>query len=74
MATATVVGKDCPICGKPGVVVTLQSMDDYNRWVGGTLIQNAMPYLTASEREALMTGMCDTCWNDTFLYYPEDDE
>lgn len=63
---ATVMGKVCPFCGAPGPVLTLQSMDDYNRWVGGTVIQKAMPYLTPSERESLQTGICDTCWKETF--------
>lgn len=71
MTTATVVGPNCPFCGIPGQVVTIQSMDDYNRWVGGTVIQTAMPYLNSSEREALMTGICDTCWEETFS---EDDD
>lgn len=36
------------------------------RWEQGELIQNAMPNLTASEREFIMTGITDDVWNDTF--------
>ena len=43
------------------IVVNNQSVTDYN---SGSLIQNAFPSLSASEREFLMTGMCcDPIWN-----------
>ena len=35
-------------------------------WQNGALIQNAMPHLTASEREFLMTGITDSEWDDAF--------
>jgi hypothetical protein len=35
---------------------------DLVRWANGELIQNAMPYLTADERELIMTGTCGECW------------
>lgn len=37
---------------------------DYARWQGGELIQNAMPYLSADERELLISGICGTCWDE----------
>lgn len=63
--SATVESKACPFCDSTEII-RLRSMDDYNSWVGGTLIQNAMPYLTPSQRERLMTGICGTCWDDVF--------
>lgn len=37
--------------------------EGYNAWrYGGMLIQNALPDLTASERELLISGLCDTCY------------
>lgn len=65
MPTTTVMSKPCPFCGTEQVV-RINDLADYNRWLGGTVIQEAMPYLTASEREALMTGICDPCWKETF--------
>lgn len=51
------------------IAVTKQQMD---AWVTGTkCIQDALPDLTADEREFLMTGATPQEWNDAF---PEDDE
>jgi hypothetical protein len=38
------------------------------------LIQNALPSLTSDEREALMTGMCPSCWEKMFAGTTEEDE
>ena len=35
-------------------------------WQNGVTIQNAMPHLTASEREFILTGITDTEWDDAF--------
>ena len=34
-------------------------------WQAGELIQNALPYLNANDRELLQTQICGTCF-DTF--------
>ena len=40
---------------------------DYNDWdEQGVLIQRAMPYLSTSDREFLMTGATDQEWNEAF--------
>jgi hypothetical protein len=38
----------------------------FSAWIGGALIQEAMPHLTASEREFLMTGITSEEWDETF--------
>ena len=43
--------------------VTEEQLSD---WKVGTLIQNAMPNLTADEREFLMTGITAKEWAATF--------
>lgn len=43
--------------------VTLEQLKD---WQGGMLIQNAMPNLTADEREFIMTGITADEWDETF--------
>ena len=58
------VGRECPFCGKYHEVVVSES--DYCAWQGGERIQNAMPYLSANEREILMTGICSDCWAGMF--------
>jgi len=40
--------------------------EDVDRWQNGELIQNAMPYLSADERELLISGTCGTCFDNMF--------
>lgn len=54
----------CPFCGKAHEVECNE--EDYFDWQDGELIQNAMPYLSAQEREYLITGICEDCWNKMF--------
>ena len=39
---------------------------DLANWEGGELIQNAMPYLTADEREVLISGICGPCFGGLY--------
>ena len=50
--------------GKPFQIVTY--LNDANAWINGESIQNAFHYLTAEEREIMLTGMDDECWENTF--------
>jgi len=43
--------------------VTLEQMAS---WEQGELVQNAMPNLSAYEREFIMTGITPTEWNEMF--------
>jgi hypothetical protein len=55
----------CPICGKEyGIYVNGE--DDFNWSFKGMLAQDAFPYLSASERESLISGICSECWDDMF--------
>lgn len=55
-----VLERPCPFCGKT------QSKsfpkEGLKKWTDGALIQKAMPNVTPSDREFLMTGICDDCW------------
>jgi hypothetical protein len=44
---------------------------DYEKWMAGAMIQNAMPYLTPTEREFLKTGYTQEDWDAMFP--PEQD-
>lgn len=35
-------------------------------WVDGMLIQDAMPHLTADQREFMITGITPAEWNEAF--------
>lgn len=55
----------CPICGKATFISV--KMEDYINWTENDyLIQDAFPYLSAEERECLITGICPTCWEKMF--------
>lgn len=41
-------------------------LSDANQWVNGGMIQVCFPYLTAEEREILMTGNDDESWDRMF--------
>ena len=45
------------------IPVTQSQIDD---WESGTLIQDAMPNVSADDREFLMTGVTPEEWTDTF--------
>ena len=64
-----VVDTECPHCHKQAALTV--DVEGYNRWKRGELIQVALPALTADQREALITGVCPTCWDKMF---PPDEE
>lgn len=46
--------------------VITAKLEDVNRWVNGELIQIAMPYLNADQREILKTGIDAQSWDEMF--------
>lgn len=60
----------CPICGKQNIINIDE--DGYYNWLGGELIQNALPNLTYIERELLITGTCQDCIENNFENYEVD--
>jgi len=50
----------CPICGESQDIVA--TVVDLERWDNGALIQDALSYLSADQREALISGICAECW------------
>lgn len=62
--TAVSVSCTCPCCGKETAL--LVPARGYRLWQEGELIQNALPTLFPSEREALISGLCETCQAEIF--------
>jgi len=58
------IKKTCPLCGKTTHIVV--NGDDYEKWQNGMLIQRAFPYMSADEREVLITGICYNCQTKVF--------
>ena len=57
-------GVDCRICGDEHTILANET--DVCHWQDGALIQDVLPYLTASERELFISGTCDNCWTEMF--------
>ena len=49
----------CPFCGEDHAVEV--NLAQFEAWQSGELIQNAMPDLTFTEREQLISGLCPKC-------------
>lgn len=54
----------CPFCGHANEVEVNEM--DYLDWQDGELAQVAFPYLSADERETLISGICHQCWDKMF--------
>ena len=54
----------CRTCGDTHILMV--NAQDKKRWMEGELIQDAMPYLSADERELLISGTCVTCFDKMF--------
>lgn len=54
----------CPFCGAPHYVAC--SAEGFEAWQNGELIQNALPELTPTEREQLISRICPECQKSIF--------
>jgi len=55
----------CQFCGR--IFTVLTNREDMVSWLSGSgYIQDLMPYLSAIEREMLISGTCDDCWKELF--------
>lgn len=64
------IERTCPMCGtKNKVEVEEKDYVDFKE--NGKLAQWAFPYLTPEERELIISGICNNCWDTIF---DEDDE
>ena len=58
------IEKTCPFCGEAWRCTF--PTNGYNKWMGGELIQRAMPTVPAHSREFLISGICPDCQKDIF--------
>ena len=63
------VNTQCRSCGECQKISF--NANDWQRWQEGEFIQEAMPYLSAAEREMMISEICETCFDAMF---PEDGE
>lgn len=63
----------CESCGQLYILdVDKKDFNDYMYHV--RYIQDAMPYLTAGERELILSKTCNTCYNKMFEMEDEDED
>ena len=56
----------CKYCNQVYIVKDIKP-EDYQEWHNGLgLIQDVMPYLSAGDRELMVSRTCDNCWNKMF--------
>ena len=60
------IERKCPFTGKINVLEISVTKLQLERWANGISIQDAMPTLTADEREFIMTGITASEWDKTF--------
>jgi hypothetical protein len=59
----------CKYCGITYQI--LANRQDVHDWLSGSgYIQDILAYLSAGERELLISGMCNNCWK---IFYPKVD-
>ena len=62
------ITRTCPFCKLPHSFEIEEELYEAGekKLLNGSLIQNAFPTLTPSQRELLITGICDDCWDKMF--------
>ena len=60
MRTVEVSTPVCMVCGRSGRIEV--PVEGFEAWRRGMLIQDALPGLDQGQRELLMTGTHDHCW------------
>lgn len=60
METAIVETLPCPMCGERAAIEVRTA--GFAAWMQGALIQDAFPELDQHQRELLMTGTHEHCW------------
>lgn len=60
----TIIAITCPFCRADHEVEV--NFEEYVNWVSGELIQSAMPSLTPTEREQLISHICPKCQETIF--------
>lgn len=60
------ITRTSPFSGETNTKEINVTVDQLEKWSRGMLIQNAMPNLSADDREFIKTGITAKEWDDTF--------
>lgn len=55
---------NCRVCKESHTLMV--NTNDLQSWATGSYIQDVMPYLSADERELLISRTCGVCWDEMF--------
>ena len=58
---------ECSYCDYEETITVHEA--DYIAWHNGEYIQDVFSYLTAGQRELMLSNTCDTCWDKFFPMY-----
>lgn len=58
------IERTCPFCGEKMALPVPK--DEFDAWQSGVPVQKAFPYLSAEEREFIISGICENCWEKMF--------
>jgi hypothetical protein len=61
-----IIERESPFSGNKNRMDINVTLEQIAAWQGGELIQNAMPSLSADEREFIKTGITPEEWENTF--------
>ena len=61
-----IIERTSPFSGKKNEMDIDVTQEQIDEWKNGELIQNAMPNVSADEREFIMTGITPEEWENTF--------
>lgn len=56
--------RPCVVCSEDQVIEA--TFGQWDAWKAGMSVQTAMPHLSASLREVLISGICGECWDNMF--------
>jgi hypothetical protein len=57
-----IIQRTSPVTGKDNQMAINATNEQYIAWIDGTLIQDAMPQLSADEREFIISGCTSKDW------------
>lgn len=64
MIDVVMVTKTCVVCDQDSGI--LVPREGYEKWQAGAFVQDAFPDMSAADREVLVSGTHDKCWNEMY--------
>jgi len=64
------ITRTSPFSGNTNSMEIAVTQAQLDAWQAGTLIQDAMPNLSADEREFIKTGITPEEWDEAFIFSP----